>query len=51
MKIMALIMALIMKKTVSNKEYFIVSIINKDNTRGKEVNRCNIPKKMDRREK
>lgn len=33
------------KKTVSNKEYFIVSIINRDNTRGKEVNKCNIPKK------
>lgn len=38
------------KKTVSNKEYFIVSIINRDNTRGKEVNKCNIPK-IDWREK
>lgn len=33
------------KKTVNNKEYFIVSIINRDNTRVKEVNKCNIPKK------
>lgn len=33
------------EKTISNKEYLIVSIINKDNTRGKEVNKCNIPKK------